>query len=315
MKHQLSVPILFKALIFATLIPIVFIPLSVWTGINTYIGTNLAIFSILTIVSGSGHVGATLYFFFDPNAREIIKSDNLRLMIAPLLLAIAFSFIMRYAGNQLIYILLTSNIVFLFYHYQKQNFGIISLINRGIPEGSRKFLNCALFFPMVAGTMVYAPLLLQQHSISMIHIKYIATSLYFFGGIFCFAYIVKYREHLRLSALIIVLASNLFFLPLWIFPEDLGTAFTVFATAHGMQYLTIMAFTAAGAGKIIMKLAFLSAVIVGCIVLERLLRNSILGIVLGLTWGHYLIDARIWKMSRPDSRAYVNSRLKFAITK
>ena len=79
--------------------------------------------------------------------------------------------------------------------------------------------------------------------------------------------------------------------------------------------LVIMGFTATGTGKTIMKLALVSAVIIGATFLEVLTKNSLLGVVLGLTWGHYIIDARMWKMSLPDSRAYVSSRLKFALTK
>ncbi|MGZ4954146.1 MAG: hypothetical protein ACXV8Q_03450 [Methylobacter sp.] len=300
-------PQLFIALVAATFGPLILMPLSTWSGANTYIDTKSLI--VLSVLVGSGHVAATLFFFFDRNAREIIKTDHHRLIIFPLILAVTFSLILNYSSSQSVLVLSTLNYIFLFYHYQKQNFGIISLINSGIPSESRPLLNCALFLPTAAGVITIEPTILQQLSGSSVSIKYLAASLYLCGSLAGLLYIIRYAEQLKPLTLSVIVAAILFFVPLWIYPDNRSASFGAFAAAHGAQYLVIMGFTSSGAGKVIMKLAFISAVIIGAIILEGFAQISLLGVTTGLTWGHFLIDARIWKMSRPDSRAYVASRL------
>jgi hypothetical protein len=168
---------------------------------------------------------------------------------------------------------------------------------------------------MAAGVLMYEPFLLERASLSTGAIQGMAYVLAGAGSVGLAVFIYRYWKLYNFTAMIMVLSGSLFFVPLFVYPDKPGLAFAAFATAHGAQYLIVMFYTAAGTGKPVMIVRLLAFILLFGLFLEFCTRIlTLMGIAMGLTWGHYIIDARVWKLSRADSRAYVLSRLKTALS-
>lgn len=260
-------------------------------------------------------MAATSFFFFDKDAYPLLKADPHKFITLPIVLAIGFGLYVYLSGQTAINYLVAVNIAYLFYHYQKQNFGLISFFNKGFPEDSKRLLNGILMIMMAAGVLMYEPYILERASLSAGAIQGLAYALTGAGSVGLAVFIYRYWKLYNLTAMIMVLSGSLFFIPLFVYPGKPGLAFAAIATAHGAQYLIVMFYTAAGTGKPVMVVRLVAFILLFGMLLEFCTRiPTLMGIAMGLTWGHYIIDARVWKLSRADSRAYVLSRLKAALS-
>lgn len=306
-------PNFFSLLLVATIAPFIMVPVGVATGFNAWLSDIDLV--VIAFVFGSCHVAATSFFFFDKDAYSIIQADPHKFITLPIFLAVSFGLFVYFSERQAINYLIAVNIAYLFFHYQKQNFGLISFFNKGFPEDSKKLLNGILMVMMAAGVLMYEPFLLEQVSLSSGIIRSMAYALAGIGFIGLAVFFYRYVRVYNLSAMVMVLSSSLFFVPLFIYQDKPGLAFAAIAAAHGAQYLIVMFYTAAGTGKPVMVLRLLTFILLFGFILEACTRSyTLMGIAMGLTWGHYIIDARVWKLSRPDSRAYILSRLKSALS-
>ena len=315
MQRLSQVPRFHFLILLATLVPLIATPLGIAGGVNDLLSQYDA--TVVSLVLGSGHVAATSFFFIDKDARQIVTQNPNRFIVIPLVLITVFTTYVYITGIDGARYLIFINVLYLFFHYQKQNFGLISLANRGLPHEARPLVNGILFLPMVAGYILYGQYLLKGSSLLERIAPYtgslniLATCLFAGGVLSMLVLFYRFGGRINLPAKILTVSTCLFFAPLFLFPDSPALAFGSFAAAHGAQYLLIMSYTVAGTRSSIMFLRAIATIVVVCLILEAASRNLLLmGIAMGLTWGHYMIDARIWKLSLPDSRAYILSRIK-----
>ncbi len=310
-----EIPRFHYLIVAATIFPILAMPLGISSGVGDLFGNYDT--TVVTLAVGNGHVAATMFFFFDKGARNIVQENPYRFIIIPLTLCVLFTGITFMTGLEGWRYLVFVNVLYLFFHYQKQNFGLMSLANRGLPREADTLVKGVLFLPMIAGCLVYGSHILDGSAVmnafglTPAMVRPVAAA-FFAGGILSLLLLViRHGQALNPIAMILAVLTSTFFLPLYFYPDNPAFAFSVFATAHGAQYLLIMSFTMAGTRNSILILRSVATILVVLLLMELLQHSMVLtGIVMGLTWGHYMIDARIWKLSLPDSREYVMSRIK-----
>jgi hypothetical protein len=137
------------------------------------------------------------------------------------------------------------------------------------------------------------------------------------------------RRGQPVSASAMYVTALLFPLPIFVFTSPYA-AVGGMTVAHGLQYLMLMALVARGPAS--MKairptesgragLAVMCAIaLVGGVALSatshlHLSSSSILrgvfGLYLGIVCAHFVVDARLWRLSRPFPRAFLGSRIAF----
>ena len=315
MQTFANIPRFHYLIVLATLFPLLATPLGITVGINDFFDQFDA--TIITLALGNGHVAATSFFFIDNGARHIVRENPYRFIIIPLGLAAIFATFTYIAGRDGWRYLVFINVLYLFFHYQKQNFGVMSLANRGLPRQARHLVDGIIFLPMTAGCILYGQYILTGSSLMAALAPYsgvlhaLAWTMYACGVLSFLVLLHRHSRELNPVAKLLAISTCLFFAPLLFYADSPATAFSMFAAAHGAQYLLIMSYTIAGTRNLTMYLRATVTIGVVWIAFELLEYNfTFAGILMGMTWGHYMIDARIWKLSLPDSREYIMSRIK-----
>jgi len=80
----------------------------------------------INFLGGAAHVGSTGFFFFDKRMRCHFLSNSKRFIWAPLFFVFMFSLIFGFSDHLVQSIALLFYFVWQTYHYQRQNFGILS---------------------------------------------------------------------------------------------------------------------------------------------------------------------------------------------
>ncbi len=289
-------------LVAATLIPFVLLPL--WDWLDPTDAWRQADYAKVLLLFSTGHVGATLFFYLDKGATSYRKNRPWTFLIIPFLLCVSLGLISTLFPAQTFAFFMSVHIAILFFHYQRQNFGIILLINGGLQQSARQILHLLLLLPVIPAVIIWASRL-GLFSLGEIGSHLLPGYWIAFCLVVSAVALVILRKSLSVKGVLAAAIGLNFFAPFFFYPDNLIVAFTAFATAHGAQYLSIMGFMALGVGQ----LRFLR-VLCACILFGVLFLGAALpGVVVALTWTHFLIDARIWRMKNPESRTYVMSRL------
>ena len=322
MQDSIKKSLFVNALLVTTLAPLLALPAMAVASFpfNQSMLLGLAIFA-----GGVGHVASTACIYSDQSVRAIMQPMKCRFFVLPiagivitgiaLLWGSAFSVAQTFIAGIFIF-----HLFWLHFHYQKQNYGLIAFVAASEENRAPRILSHLLLLPALAGVLAIMPALTQaamedeswlEHQQNGLYTA--ALVVYILGGILLATVVFKHRNAFsKPRTMIFTLASFFFFLPAVTLAHS-DYAFWSYALAHGFQYL-LMVFTVSRAtGKAIKSiLAFTVSFIGGGFILHRLAGNQALfvcGIL--LTWIHFILDAKIWRMSEPGPRKLLKGKFDF----
>ena len=313
----------FLAVLFAlTMLPLVALPFMAAIDMRFETSTilGLAIFA-----GGVGHVASTASVYVDRSAREVMRPMPARFVVVPIAtLLITVAAVIWGASAPLpdgvVAAMYMIHLLWLHYHYQRQNYGIIAFSAAAARKPVPKALTSVLLLPALAGCLSVMPVFLEGafENVTFWHplrpFLENAGTIVFALGLGALALLVRrgpdpFKDR-RTAAF--TAAAFAFFLPALVL-ENTDYAFWSYALAHGFQYLFMVFVLARGPRlRIVHAGVYLACVLGGGLLLHRLAGNNALfasGIL--LTWVHFVLDARLWKMSEAGPRRLLRERFHF----
>lgn len=327
--------------------PFLFVPLL--TGSDPVNVQQILPLAFLWVLSHA-HQSSTVTIFLDKSAYPVIRQNKKYFFYFPALVLFAVS-TYHLLANQLAAELYLIGFTWLtVYHYQKQNVGIyIILASRFHPGTVTDFERRLVFWSFLVGAIgvtVGLTGLFGQYN------DFFETLSLLPLAVLLLAYVVfliktckeKGSDFFRKALVmnLILLFMILFYVPIYFFPPV--TAFLMYGGAHALQYFLLMSLISLNAGYgltgdqnkgFVKLLTCLGAFAVFALVtaladyswlsmLDLKIQNSWLGsekeatlflagVGTSFSLWHYIIDARLWKLSLPDSRAYVMKRLGYGL--
>lgn len=276
------------------------------------------IFIALFYLGSHFHVATTGWFFTDPEIRAHFRNHPVRYLFAPAILicgAVAISF--NSTAFVFLFLIFTG---WQFWHYQKQNVGLLSFIAAGTASGPlskwERYTVMLAWLPVVFSVtkMDLLPFHFTQTDVTIINIFGLTVYTLVAG---CFVAAILNVPGLRRNfvRLLFFTGSVVFFLPLYIFSNPIA-ATTGFASAHGLQYLVFMAIVGIDRRQLARTLlVMLSIAVPGSLLLVELISNGQGGwlgsLFIGLVMSHFVIDAGIWRLREPFQRAYMRRKFAF----
>lgn len=311
-------------LAFITLIPLLGVPLAL-TAASSF-GTGLPGSLTLVLITGPMHVAATSFFYFDRAFRPLMRESPLRCLWSPACLPLAILGLgvggMALIGPWARLLIFGFHNIWLFYHYQRQNFGLISFVSTSVGGGRlsprvNTTLNTAALGGIVAvlgtpGFYPYTDGILTAHA--YLAMRTVGTAIYVIS---VFMMILMFRREPRLrestwlaGALVVGVA---FFLPAVVF-RSTALSFLPYAIAHGAQYILMMTVVSGRSSRGWMALLTMCGVGVGLgYVLNLMTAWPLILVAAGLTEVHFLVDAKVWRLREPRQRAIMNERFDFLL--
>ena len=309
----------------ATLIPLIGVPLVL--GIAMAYGTGLVPGSLaLAAITGPMHVAATGFFYFDRDFRPVIGENRLSCLWALLLLPVTILAVGLSAtaviGPWAYLSIFCFHNTWLFYHYQRQNFGLASFISTHagcgrLPPRVNTALNVAAlgaivslvgtpgFYPNTAGLMTPDAYAVLRTAGRVIYVLSVVMLI----GVF------RSEPRLRKSALLTgaLILGVAFFLPAVVF-RSAAMAFLGPATAHGAQYILMMSVVSGRSSRGWLGLLTMCAVgaTVGLVINSMTTWPAIL-LATGIVEVHFLIDAKVWRLREQRQRKIMNDRFDFLL--
>jgi hypothetical protein len=307
-----------------TLIPLIGVPLAL-TAASAF-GTGLPGSLTLVLITGPMHVAATAFFYFDRAFRPVLRESAVRCLWSvgwlPLgILALGVGGL-ALIGPWARLILFAFHNVWLFYHYQRQNFGLISFVSTNVGHGRlsprvNTTLNVAALGGIVAllgtpGFYVDTEGIVTPHA--YVAMRTVGTAIYVVSLVMTF-WMFRREPRLRENAWLTgaLILGIAFFLPAIAF-RSVVLAFIPYAIAHGAQYLVMMSVVSGRSSRGWLALLIMCglAVTLGYVMNQMTLWPMIL-IAAGLTEVHFLVDARVWRLREPRQRAIMNERFDFLL--
>lgn len=295
----------------------------------------LSLAGLLGFLGGPAHVSATAWLYADRRPRAYFRQHPVRYYWAPLAVIVGVTAIFTVWPAQLpAHLTAAFFSLWLLWHYQKQNWGIVSFCSRvSSRESASKTELWALRAAAVAGWMA------AVHSVGFGGGTPLAThsALLFQGAVGLYAVVpvllgvaLVRQPGLRRSPprLFFVLVASLFFLPAFLF-EDRPSAFLTYALAHGFQYHVFMTFLATSPGTgtrgpdPAQRRVGLPALAICILTLGVALSLGgdaistsqkmwpLFGFVVGVTMAHFIVDAGIWRLRDRFVRGYVGDAFPF----
>lgn len=290
---------MFTKLLIATMLPAVVVVATASVGYD-------APRTSLVLIFGVAHVPTTFALYADPDLRSFLRSHQGRCLVAPILLVAGAAALYVLAPQVVLPYLIAGFVCWQLHHFTKQNLGMVAFWCRanGLP-GSDQFERRLIIATGVAGMCGIAPLLPDYAGGRLPladHLWSVGALLLLIVGVV----LVGRADPSRRLALAAVAA---FFLPLFLFPDNLGAAVYGFGVAHGAQYYLMV-------GHLAVVRRWMLPLVVGCAVVGYLLMTApagglAAGAVYGVTMSHFVVDAGLWKMRDPEHRAYMRSRFSF----
>jgi hypothetical protein len=230
--------------------------------------------------------------------------------------------------SQLVWLLLAF-FAWQFFHFQKQNLGIAALAARahGAP-GLTKVERASLISAGLGGIggLLGRPSLLQLSGAAAHQAVFTAGLAVFAGALGAGCWALRRRPAAARPAPFVAayVTGLLFFAPVWLFASPYA-AVAGLTIAHGLQYLLLMGLLAArpsgGRGVVASMVILLDVAILLGLVLNRFSHlhgaagpsRALFGVYLGLTAGHFVIDAGLWRLRDSFPRAFLTERLPFLL--
>jgi hypothetical protein len=317
----------YQALAAATLVPLLLMP--ILARFHPASGGITGIRNLLIFLGGTGHVALTAFFYTDRELYALFKSHKARYVVVPILLilgtAIAYATLGAFASAHV----LLAYFAWQTYHYMRQNYGIVAFVGLSTGSGPPRFLERVILnVGVFAGILWMVRLMALQ--VNTVFDGY--DGLLYETGLLAYFFIPpllvaawmrspELRESPTRAAFVFLFA--LFYLPTFLF-DDLGSAISSYAFAHGLQYFVFMYHVGRGGdpprpGRRLLLLG------VCCLVFGSLLLamshqelwgrvgKLVFGGYLGFVMTHFVVDAGIWRMREPLQRRYLSRRFAFLL--
>jgi len=212
--------------------------------------------------------------------------------------------------------------VWLFYHYQRQNFGLMSFISTNLgygrlPAQVNTVLNMAALGAIVSllGTPGFYPNTDGIVSAEAYLVTRTVGRIVYVVSLFVMMWVLRSEPRLRENAWLsgAIVLGMAFFLPSVLF-ESSAMAFFPYAIAHGAQYILMMSVVSGRSSRGWQALLGMCAIGIGSGLLLELMRPwpAIL-LATGFTEVHFLVDAKTWRLREPRQRAIMHDRFDFLL--
>lgn len=281
----------------------------------------------MLFIGSSVHVASTGWFATQGSVRRHAVHDDRRgLLCLPLCLASASVVVAMVLPAHLLGWILLGFFAWQFHHFQKQNLGLLALFSTSSVIAAPRIVERRLV--VAAGlcgiaALIANPNLLQLQLYQPVSaLTLVALAGYIAVFVAGMSALLQRPRHARPSSYCAMYATALLFpLPIFIFLSPYA-AVGGMTIAHGLQYLILMALVAHGASSKFARrrelaLLFTIGLVGGALLsvashlhLSALVTlRGVFGLYAGLLCAHFLVDARLWRLSRPFPRAFLGSRL------
>lgn len=308
----------------ATLTPLVLAPLAApATGSGT--GEFLGIF---VVVAYAGHVATTGWLWTVPDVRAMVRSRPARLVVLPAAAMVGSAAVALGVPHHLFEVLLLVFFAWQFFHFERQNLGLVSLVARKwaappLTRPERELIAVACCCGI--GALLGRPQLLGVSTIvvpaslstAVVHTAEV-------GLVTCaVATAVAVRPARRpIPVTLAQITAVTFMAPVFIF-HTAGAAVTGMVIAHGMQYLWVVGWRSLSARRrrpvsvLRTVLGIGSLAIVGGAGLEAMSElhasgaaalRLLYGAYLGAVMAHFALDAVIWRPPTGSAPPFVQVR-------
>ena len=308
-----------------TLIPLIGFPLALAVAKASGTGPPPGSLAVLAI-TGPMHVAATGFFYFDPAFRPVIGENRVSclwslgwLPLVILTLGLAGTVAIGPWAYLLIY---SFHNIWLFYHYQRQNFGLASFVSTHVgcgrlPGHVNVALNVAALGAIISllGTPDFYPITQRiMPALAYTVLRGLGTTIY---GASLLLMLRAFRLEPRLrgnawvaGALVLGIA---FFLPTMVF-RSASMAFLPLAMAHGAQYILMMSVVSGRSARGVLGFLVMCAVgVVAGLGLDAMRAWPVILVATGIVQVHFLIDAKVWRLREKRQRAIMNDRFDFLL--
>lgn len=283
----------------------------------------------LLVIGSSWHVAATGWLASAAEFRTEVRLCPSRYLWSPLALICGAAVVAGALPPAAVTRLLIPYYGWQFWHYQRQNFGLVSLAaaSRGARSLSRAD-RAALMLTGGAGTaaLLTRPALLQLNVRPWFTVvQPVAVVVFAVGAAVGVRALLRRPSTERSAGFCAVhLMALLFFLPALLSSSPYA-AVGGLVIAHGLQYLLLSGLVATGhrrgRDRVTQAIVLLAAAFAGALLLSavshlheggvagRLLFGGYLGVVMS----HFVIDARAWRLRDPFPRRFLASRIGFLL--
>ncbi len=285
--------------------------------------------AFLLFVGSSVHVASTGWFYTVPQVRAHMRQRKVRYYWWPLALLAGAGAIAVLLPRPVLYWLLLPYFGWQFFHYQKQNLGIVALTAAACHVPAlRRPERQALIAAGLSGiaALVARPGLLQLPVRPVLSAVFPLAVAAFCGSVAVGASCLVVRSRTRPSAgfSAAYLTSLAFSLPIFVFSSPYA-AVAGLTIAHGLQYLLLMGMLAAGGEprtRMISLAALVNIALLGGAALalasDQLTAKPavriLYGLFLGAVMAHFVVDAGLWRMREPFPRTFLGARLPWLVT-
>ncbi|TXL17427.1 hypothetical protein BMR04_05660 [Methylococcaceae bacterium HT3] len=245
-------------LLLATVIPFIAGPLIR----SVYSSSDIAqqLFYLLLMVGGY-HQVASVYLYFDNDAKKIINQHKWYFYFWPLMIASSIMLFYLIDNLWLESYLLQAYAMLTIYHYQKQNIGVYSLLAPTLGKGRMMPIESGLIMGgALVGMLVFTwpidralfqgtILSTYKDSIETFSLILLCSLTLYTAYYVCKNYLFTQAPQRQYSRAALLLGLVTFFWPMFIV-EDKQTAFFMYATAHGLQYYVFIAIASLNGDKV-----------------------------------------------------------------
>jgi len=272
-------------------------------------------------VGSSVHVASTGWLYTLGDVRSYAASRPLRFWRVPAVLVLSGALAAAVLSPAGLTWLLLPFFGWQFYHFAKQNLGMVALAasSARVPSprpAERRTLLAAGAAGI--GGLVAHPALLQLRAGPRLPVLFPVAALAFATAVAAGVALLARRPPAQRPAgfSVVYLMALLFFLPVFVFGSPYA-AVGGMTVAHGMQYLLLLGLVAAGSGARLIRLATLCNVaLLGGAALEKAshlhgaapAERLLFGAYLGAVMAHFVIDAGLWRLRDPFPRAFLARR-------
>jgi len=309
---KISQKIFFYSLVLVTALPVI------WLGFGLALfhqndASAQAALLPLTAISGIGHVGATAFFYFDRDFFKLIGENKQRFFLWPAMLAIGC--VAVFSTNAAAWTLLvTGFLAWQLYHFQRQNYGLIAFAARSaglgkLPDELTWMLNFG-----VAGAICNLLRRVELKGAFASAIAYDLSVVMFIASTVLLIKVLLTTPRLRtdLPILIFTVLGWMFYLPTLVSTTDL-VGYWSYAVAHGAQYIIFMIVVSGnrkhGTKALSLFLLLFAAMLLAFDHLNR--SGAGMAAYTGLVMGHFLVDAKIWRLREPIQGSLIKQRFAF----
>jgi hypothetical protein len=293
-----------------------------------------AVLAVLLFAGSSVHVASTGWFATSPEVKGYATAGERRGLIWwPLGLLGTGALVAALAPSGALHWLLLLVFAWQFRHFQKQNLGVMALTATSLGVSTP----CRVERRVVAlaGTcgiagLVTRPSLLQLDLYRLPHALHTVAAISYVASVLAGSIVLMRRTpgQRPASYLAACVVALLFPLPIFLFTSPYA-AVGGMTVAHGAQYLVLMTLVAAGEARTtspqrpLGPLTLLGAIALGggaalgvaahLHLSESPALRGLFGLYLGFLCTHFVVDARLWRLSSRFPRAFLGARLAFLI--